>query len=89
MPRPPATVPSALADLARALPAAEGVLPAPVLRALGAIVERARRAILDAIARDGMTATAARIGVHRVTLSTWCAAGGWLRIDDDPAQGAP
>lgn len=85
MPRPVASIPTALADLARALTRPAPRLPARVLRAARRAVDVVAEAIREEIAESGVKATAARLGVAESTLHLWRA--GWLREPQDGAQG--
>lgn len=78
MARPVATVPTALADLARALSREQPRLPARVLRAARRAVDLVAEAIRDEVAESGAEATADRLGVSPSTLRLWRGAGGWL-----------
>lgn len=83
------TATAALAVLAGATEPATSPLSARTRAALARAIARARQDILDAVAREGVTAVAARLGVARSTLALWRAPGGWLRAAQTPAQGAP
>lgn len=61
-------------------------LPEKVRAALRRDIAAARRAINACVVNEGVTATAARLGVSRSTLQLWRAPGGWLHTTQETQE---
>ena len=77
MARPSPTVAGALAVLASAQEPDGSPLSPVTLAAVRQLLDRARADVASAVEADGITATAAALGVSRSTLKLW-RAHGWL-----------